>query len=265
MPRCYDPAMRRSLMLLAIFCAPAGATDEARPPLRIASDAAFAPFHFIDEAGRPDGFELRLARAVAARAGFRPEMLVLPYDELFRGLAAGTHDLVAATTGITPARERRYLFSRPYFATCQVAVVRAAAGEPQSLAELAGRRVGAAGEGTSRRAMLSIDAEHVRIGDGAGIAMLESGGIDAWIVDEFDGVAAVRDTGGRLRVLDEGVAPEHYAFVLAKGSAELVSRLDGTLVELEQSGELNSLRRKFGLDRAGDWPIACTSSVSPPN
>ena len=33
--------------------------------LRIASDATFPPFHWVDEAGRTTGFDIELARAVA--------------------------------------------------------------------------------------------------------------------------------------------------------------------------------------------------------
>lgn len=232
-----------------------------RPVLRIASDATFAPFHFTDDQGRPGGFDIELARAVAERAGFTPEVLVLAYDDLFSGLKAGSHQMVAATTGITLDRQQLYLFSEPYFTTCQVAVVRTGPMEPAMLADLRGARIGAGAAGTSTKAMQTIDGEQVHLGDGEGLAALAAGRIDAFIVDEFDGVAAARDSQGRFRVLSEAVLPERYAFVLAAGRADLKERIDQALAELEGEGEIARLRVLFGVERGPDWPVAWQGAV----
>ena len=134
-------------LALAVFlhaCAP----DE-RPDLRIVSDATFAPFHYIGDEGAPTGFDIELARLIAERAGLEPIVEVLPYGELFEGLSAKTHDVVAATTGWTAERAATYLFTEPYFVTCQAALVRVGADEPATLGEL---RVDVSGlQGRGRR------------------------------------------------------------------------------------------------------------------
>jgi ABC-type amino acid transport substrate-binding protein len=249
-------AVPLALVVLVIACA--GATrPKDTPPLRVASDAAFAPFHFLDETGSPTGFEIELAREAGARAGFLVEIVVRAYGDLLPGLAAGDFEIVAATTGVTEARRARYRFSTPYFDTAQVALVRRDADAPATLADLAGRLVGAAGEGTSLAALRGLThVEQVALGKGrAGIAVLERGEIDALIVDEFDAVAAARASNGRLRVLSEPVAAESYAFVLAAERADLVQRLDGALADLERKGHVAALRARFGLDRDADWPV----------
>ena len=106
--------------------------------LRIASDATFPPFHYVEGSSAPTGFDIELARLVAERAGFQPVLLVRPYDDLLPGLTSGAHDLVAATTGVTPEREKVYLFTRPYFETCQAALVRVGPKEPSTIADLRG-------------------------------------------------------------------------------------------------------------------------------
>ncbi len=135
--------MKKTLLVLGLSLFASCSADSSRPVLRIASDATFAPFHLLDEAGRPTGFDIELARAVAAAAGFDTQVVVLPYDDLFTGLVSNSHDVVAATTGITAERERIYLFSEPYFETCQVAVVRTGPAAAASLADLRVARVGA--------------------------------------------------------------------------------------------------------------------------
>jgi len=185
--------------------------------------------------------------------------MVLPYDDLFSGLTDESHDVVAATTGITPERQQKYLFSESYFDTCQVAVVRTGEGEPAGLSDLRQRRIGASGSGTSDKAMRAIDGQYISIDSGQGTAMLLSGDIDAWIVDEFDGVAAARESGGRLKVVPEAVAGERYGFVFALGRTDTKKRLDLAFEQLQKNGILRSLQEEFGLLRDPDWPVVCSS------
>jgi ABC-type amino acid transport substrate-binding protein len=249
-------AKETPLLELVFFLGAALGTTQA-PALRIASDATFPPFHFIGESGEPTGFEIALARLVAEREGFRPHVVVRPYDDLLPGLATGAHHLVAATTGITPERERLYLFTKPYFETCQAALVRVGEKEPTTLAELSGRRVGAAGAGTSARALAGLQGvEAVTLGKGeAGVPFLEEGKIDALIVDEFGAVRTARASNGRLRVLAEPVALERYAFVLSLASDDLKAAFNSALEALEREGSLEELRKEFGVERDEDWPV----------
>ena len=249
--------------VLVYFLLFAGCSGElSPPPLIIASDATFAPFHWLDKSGKATGFDIELARAVATTAGFEPQVEVLAYDALFSGLLDNTHDIVAATTGITPEREQLYLFSQPYYKTCQVAVVRAGTAEPRSIAELAGTRIGASGAGTSVKATKTLDGVLISIDDGQGVTSLDAGLIDAWIVDEFDGIAAARESSGRLRVLPEPIAEERYGFVLAPERLDLKTRLDSSLAQLVEDGTMASLRRQFGVDRSDDWPVECGTAPS---
>jgi ABC-type amino acid transport substrate-binding protein len=226
-------------------------------PLRIASDATFPPFHYIGEGSTATGYDIELARLVAERAGFAPVVMVRPYDDLLPGLASGAHDLVAATTGVTPEREKLYLFTRPYFETCQAALVRVGPNEPATLADLKGRRVGAAGSGTSARALREIAAvERVPLDKGqAGVPSLEKREIDALIVDEYGAVASARASNGRLRVLSEPVALERYGFVLPAGREDLKRGLDRALEALEREGRVKALQVQYGVERGRDWPI----------
>ena len=228
----------------------------AQDRLLIATDATFPPFHSLDESGVAVGFDVALASAAAERAGYTVEVVVRSYAELFAGLKDGRHDLVAATTGITPQRQREYLFTRPYFRTCQAAVVRNAAGEPGRVVDLGDRRIGAAGSGTSHAAMLAtLAGEHRRIAEGEGPDLLAAREIDAWIVDEFVAVRAARASYGRFRVLPDAVAEEHYGFVIAADRDELKSELDAALAALERDGTIAALERQFGLDRDSEWPV----------
>jgi ABC-type amino acid transport substrate-binding protein len=235
-----------------------------RPVLRIASDATFPPFHFVDGAGTATGYDIELARLLAESAGFEPVIQVKPYDDLLSGLETGAHDLVAATTGVTPEREQIYLFTKPYFETCQAALVRVGPGEPAALAELRGRPVGASGSGTSARAlrgMQGVEPVFLRPGQ-AGVPSLETKLIDALIIDEYHVVDAARASNGGLRALKEPIALERYAFVLPRNRQDLKSALDGALEELERSGRVRELRIRYAVERPDSWPVDCWQAAA---
>ena len=237
-----------------------------RAELVLATDATFAPFHYFDDRLEITGFDIGLARLLAERAGYIPRVIAIPYDILFDELLAGSYDMVAASTGITPEREAKYLFTTSYYDTCQAALVRSGDGEPRMLADLKGRRVGAAGAGTSVKALeLLPESEHVLLSDGeateniiqedGSVPVLEDGTIDALIVDEMDAIESARASNGRLRVLSKPVALEQYGMVLAPGRDELKRKLDRALQELRADDTLANLEKRFGLNRDVDWPI----------
>lgn len=249
-----------SRILIPLFLAVAAGLSYADAPvkLRIATDATFPPFHFVEENGVVTGFDVELARELAQHAGYEADVRIVDYEELFSGLHEGAYDLVAATTGITAERGRQHLFSQPYYETCQVAVVRTGANEPRRLIELRERRIGASGTGTSRQAMYeTLAAEHVHVPDGQGPAMLASRRIDAWIVDEFDAVALARSSFGEYVVLPDPVASEAYGLVMAKGRLELKQQLDTALAALLASGRIEELKKRFGVLRDREWPVRC--------
>jgi cystine transport system substrate-binding protein len=257
-------------LLLLLGCmdtpAPGRQEAEAHAEMTIATDATFPPFHYVDDSGNVTGLDIELARELARRSGYQPRVIVIPYEQLFDDLLARRYQVVAATTGITPQREEKFLFTSAYFDTCQAALVRTGAGEPGNLGELAGRRVGAAGSGTSVAALSGLpesipvllserEATEDTIADDGRVPYLENGEIDALVVDEMDAVAAARASNGRLRVLAEPVALEQYGFVLAPDSSELQRGFNNALVSMRKDGSLQNLKREFGLARDDDWPI----------
>ena len=265
--------MRAALCLVLIVAANAllGACDVERSSgdreiITVATDATFPPFHYIEGGGAVTGFDVELAGELVRRSGFEPRVTVVPYEELFGGLLAGDYDLIAATTGITEDRQRSYLFTNPYFDTCQVALVRTGEGEPESLADLAGLKVGAAGAGTSVAALSALpqavpvllserEATEDTIMEDGSVPVLASREIDALVVDELDAVDAARASNGYLRVLAEPVALEQYGFVMAPGSAELKRALDDALAGIRADGTYDRLLDRYELRRGEDWPV----------
>ncbi|MCP3903087.1 MAG: amino acid ABC transporter substrate-binding protein [Planctomycetes bacterium] len=256
-PECGEPIVRVAAMvvLASIVLGFAGCAAPP-PPVRIATDGVFPPFHYVDDDGRLAGHDVEVAGEAVERTGRRAQVLRGDsFAELFRGLQFGKYDMIAATTGITEQRQRRYAFTRPYFQTCLAVMVRTDTSYTIP-ADLRGHRVTASAGTTSVAAARGIEGAIV-IELPSARAMrdaLRSGAVDAIVVDEFEAVEWSRDDDA-FRVLPEPVALESYGFMLRLADTELRQDLDTALDEMAGDGTLANIRRRHGLDRPADWPV----------
>jgi polar amino acid transport system substrate-binding protein len=98
--------------------------DDTAPVLRLGTAAVTEPFSFVGNGREITGFDIELARRVAARMGRRLEVVNLEFGALIPALRAGKVDLIAACITITEERGEQVLFSEPYYAGGIAAMVR---------------------------------------------------------------------------------------------------------------------------------------------
>src|SRR5213592_1253888 len=82
--------------------------------LTIGSDITYPPF----EQGKPPdytGFDVDLMDAIAQKLNLQPKWVDTAFGTIFADEQAGKFDIVASSTTITPARQQRVTFSKPYF------------------------------------------------------------------------------------------------------------------------------------------------------
>ncbi len=243
--------MTRWFSLIALLLALCGCTQTATRRIVVASDLANKPFAFVDDDEQRSGIEVELITVISDRLGLTVDWSRREFEELLPACVASEVDVVAATLGITPEREREMLFSRPYFRTRIALVVRAGASEPQSHADLDGLKVRASRGTTSERALRRSlpNATIVLTGkDAAAIASeLESGAVAGAIMDGPDATRLVAASNGALRELPP-LSEENYAFAFAPTRGDLRREFDAALREMETSGALRALLVKFGIE-----------------
>lgn len=236
-------------LALAALAACAGPPDGPRP-LLVASDLDNPPFAWRQPDGAPAGRDVEMMQDLARRLGRPLVWMRLPFEQLLPAAREGRVDVVCATLGVTPEREETVDFSAPYFRTQIAVVVAAGPAAPRSLADLAGRRVGAGLGTTSERALRrALPAALPVLENKAGLPALErllSGEIDALALDGPAADALVAGSGGRLLRLPEALGPEHYALALPEGSP-LRAALDRALLEHERDGSAARLDAAHGL------------------
>ncbi|TFW33105.1 cystine ABC transporter substrate-binding protein [Massilia horti] len=147
-------ALAGSLFLATGLAVPAYAADllveaKARGTLRIALEGTYPPFNFKDQkTGQLTGFDVDVARLLAAKLGLKPEFVSTEWSAILAGLSAGKYDVIISQVGITPKREQVFDFSEPYtYSMPQLIVRKNERATYSSLADLKGKKVGV-GQGT---------------------------------------------------------------------------------------------------------------------
>ena len=246
------------LALMALLTACRGSTDAldrvlATGVLRVGMDASFPPFEYVDDAGNLIGFDVDLAREVAARLGVRAEFVAnLPYDGLYDALTAGRVDAVISALYVDPARMGSFSYSAPYFDAGQVLVAR-----DETLAEdLAGRTLavefGSEGDVVARGWQRRLSGLRVLPCQTAAEALerLVAGEADAALVDHLSALAAM-GAGYDLAVV-ASVTAEPYAVAVRRQDRGLLRAVDAALAEMRADGTMTTLQRRwFGAAAGG--------------
>jgi polar amino acid transport system substrate-binding protein len=102
----------------------------------------YRPFQF-QRGGRVVGFDVDLIDLVAKELGVRQAVIDTPFEGIQSGedLNARKCDIAAAAMTITPARQKKIVFSAPYFDADQALLVRTGSGI-DSLDDLRGKTLG---------------------------------------------------------------------------------------------------------------------------
>ncbi len=219
--------------------------------LTVGAGEPYAPW-YVGEQDSGEGFESALIYAVADRLGYAADDVVwetVTFEQIISP-AVKPFDVAAYQTSITDERKQAVDFSSPYLTTRQGVIVME--GGPYAgattLAELDGARIGVTAAQTSLTLAEAAWGEDADISPysaaGDGMQALQSGTIDAMVMDVDQGVAASTEYFPDSVVIgtlpDEGVV-EQYGLVLDLGS-ELTDCVSQAVDDLEADGTLAELR-----------------------
>jgi polar amino acid transport system substrate-binding protein len=119
--------------------------------LTVGMEIGYPPMEYFDTDGKtPIGFDVELAKALAAKMGLKFEFVDTAWDGIFAGVDTGKYDCIISSVTYTQERAANFNFTKPYVANSQLLVVRKdAVVKPKSLAEVKGLRLTYQAETTS--------------------------------------------------------------------------------------------------------------------
>ncbi len=242
-----------SIMLMGSLTA-CSSKDSGKEKFIVGFDAEFPPMGFVAEDGSYTGFDLDLAAEVASRLDMEFVAQPIDWDAKDQELASGNIDCI--WNGFTiSGREDQYTWSEPYMANNQVVVVRADA-DITSLDDLAGLVVAVQKDSSGLAALEEnpdLTATFANLVEEASylnaMMELESGAVDAIVMDEIVARYEIQTSGKDFKVLDEAIASEEYGVGFNLGNTELRDQVQAVLEEMAADGTLARISNEwFGSD-----------------
>jgi polar amino acid transport system substrate-binding protein len=225
--------------------------------LSVGMNIAYPPFEQWDTDGTPIGLDIDLANAVAEILGVEARFVNTPWGNLFDGLDAGQYDCVISAVTATPERAEQMEFSAPYCDNWQVITIRAGFPPINGLEGLNGLTVGYLDGSTSAQilndlreqgALTCTIAKYGQMLDG--FDDLRLGFIDAVLCDSTLAEGYMKREQGVFEITwtqasEEGAEAERLAIAAKKGNTNLINAINNALKQLEDSGQLDEIRKKW--------------------
>src|SRR6476660_9863615 len=109
--------------------------------LKVGTEGTYAPFSYHDpKTNALTGYDVEVAKAVAAKLGVKVEYVETPWDAIFAGLAADRYDVVVNQVTKNPERAGLYGLSSTYTWSEGVIATRADDATISSLTSLEGKK-----------------------------------------------------------------------------------------------------------------------------
>ena len=244
-------SLRPTAVLLGSLLVAALSACSSTPPIVVGSDLDNAPFAYMDKDGKAAGRDVDMMIAIAHMLDRELVWKRIAFDDLLPAAQSGRVDVVCATLGVTPERGQWVDFSRPYFRTELVVLVRQAPDAPATLGELEARKVAASPGTTSQRAVARLLPSSVGVFEPdrqrTDVQRLLDGEVDAIVMDGPAAEAAMAANAGKLRRIPGLFTPEDYALAMPKDRGALRTQIDECLRTLQLSGNLDTWNGKYGL------------------
>ena len=145
--------------VMTTFGAVAFAAEEK--VIRVATPGTYAPFTMYDAATDEwSGFEIELWRAIGKRFNYDVEFLRFDIPATFAEVDLGRADTVAKQVSITPARQQKYDFSRPFFFSPYFLTVAETNEEIKSWKDMAGKTIALAEGSAMNEFVAALDPEN---------------------------------------------------------------------------------------------------------
>lgn len=219
---------------------------------RVALNAEFAPFEWMNENQEIYGFDIDLMNALAEAGGFKVEFQHKPWDSLFPALAQGDVDMLISAVTITDERKATMDFTEPYYTITQV-VLLPKGKHIQSVDDLhklskVGVVTGQTGDFAAGKILGETNPKIARFETVALLTKeVENGGVDAAISDSAVIAEYIKnnsDKGFTMIKLDD-FDVENYGIAVRKGDKATLDVLNAALKTVRENGKYHEVEGKY--------------------
>ena len=249
-----------AIILMSLGCSEknsAGTEDNSLQKVKDAGklvlglDDTFAPMGFRDDSGEIVGFDIDLAKEVAARIGVELEIKPIDWSSSILSLNKGDIDVLWNGVTINESRKAQINFSKPYLNNRLIIVKPKDRNDINAKEDLAGKVLGVQ-VGSNDEALqsdpISKEAKEIRKYDVNVNAFLDlrAKRIDAVIIDEVAAQYYISEEKVDFVVVENSpLTEEFYGIGFRKTDVELLTEVDRILDEMKADGKSAEISQKW--------------------
>jgi glutamine transport system substrate-binding protein len=228
----------------------ASSTDSGEKKVIVATEAAFAPFEYLDK-GKIVGFDVDFLDAVMKEAGMKYDLKNIGWDPLFAAVQGKEVDLAISGITIDDKRKQTYDFSIPYFESTHMILVKEDSPVTNAL-DLKGKVIGVQNGTTGQKAvekLFGTENENIKKFENTVVAIMEllNGGVEAVVTDNAVANEYVKNNPDKkLKAIADpnNFESEFYGIMFPKGS-ELKPKIDEAIKKVIESGKYAEIYKKW--------------------
>jgi cystine transport system substrate-binding protein len=221
--------------------------------LKVALEGTYPPFDYRNSEGQLEGFDVDVAKAVAARLGVKPQFITTEWSGILAGLQASKFDVIVNQVAITPARKQVLDFSQPYvYSAAQLLQRENDSRAFKSLDDLKGLKMGVVLGSNYAELVKTVPAINTQTypGEAEILRDLATGRLDAAVNDHLMLPYLIKNSHLPLRT--SGVIPgadAQMGIPFRKGNPKFAKAIDDALASMRQDGTLKKISMQwFGAD-----------------
>ena len=224
--------------------------------LSVGMEIGYPPMEYMAEDGStPIGFDVSMAKAIAAKLDLEVEFVDVAWDGIFAGVDTKKYDCIMSSVTINPARQKAHNFSKPYIQNTLAIVLRADSTlNVSSPEDLAGLEVAYQEETTSDFFMTELAEGGLdftpREYDKVMYCFneMELNRVDAIVTDLLVAYEYVAREDSPFTIVWQG-GEEEFGICLKKGNDALTEAINDALDELFDDGTMLGISLSiFGMD-----------------
>ncbi len=214
----------------------------------VGGDSQYPPFEYLDENGKPAGYNVELTRAIARQMGLDVTFRLGPWGEIREALTRNEIDIVQGMF-YSSEREEVFEFSPAHAIVNHAIIVRAGAEMPRGLSGLAGRSIlvmkgdimhDAAIELGYTEKLIPVETQE------EALRRLAAGEADCALVAKIPAFYWIEKRGWKnLRVSDYSVRSPDYCYAVPNGKDHLLAHFLEGLANVRATGEYRQIYAKW--------------------
>lgn len=241
-----------------LFCSPVILARDTlsditkRGVLKVGLEAGYMPFEMKDKQGNIIGFDVDIAKLIAKKMGVKLEMVNTEWDGIIPSLLTNKFDMIIAGMTVTPERNLRVNFSKPYLVVGQTILVRKGlAGKIKSYHDLNDKKyqvvskIGTTGEQAIKKLIPKAKYRAYQTSQEAVLEVV-NGRVDAFVYDlPFNATFVATKGKGKVIFLDQPFTYEPLAVAVRRGDPDILNWMNNFFNQIENDGTMAKLKSRW--------------------